>query len=60
MVSEGGGAWSSRAESLQATMMIDANKTWDSLKSKILDFYREEQRLSGKKQDIQGQILALA
>lgn len=37
--------WASRAEAIQATMMVDANKSWDSLKSKILDFAREDQRL---------------
>ncbi|KAJ1464017.1 hypothetical protein T484DRAFT_1758411, partial [Baffinella frigidus] len=37
--------WASRAEASQATMLLDENKTWDSLKAKMLDFYREDQRL---------------
>ena len=37
--------WASRAEAIQATMMLEQHKSWDSLKSKLLDFYREDQRL---------------
>jgi hypothetical protein len=37
--------WSSRSEALQASMMLEENKSWDSLKSKLLHFFREDQRL---------------
>lgn len=35
--------WASRAEAVQATMMLEQHKRWDSLKSKLFDFYREDQ-----------------
>ena len=37
--------WATRAESIQSAMAIQEHKTWDSLKSRILDFHKEDVRL---------------
>jgi hypothetical protein len=37
--------WANRAESIQSSMEIQEFKTWDSLKARILNFYKEDVRL---------------
>ena len=37
--------WSMRGESISASMIISESKTWDSLKSRILEFSREDAKL---------------